>query len=176
MDTYRTSEGKARCLPELLVLHDTEFVDCAYRTLLDRAPDADGATHFTRRLRLGHSKLEILWDIRRSAEGRRRLPAILGLDKALYRSALARRPIVGPLLAVLFGQEVETASARRQRAVLNEVARLRTQPDNPNPKDRPSGPNYSAARRPSVLKIDAAAMARVVTALARDYVQKDLQS
>jgi len=67
---------RADSLVELLDWHDVDFVRCAYVTILGRQPDPDGESHYTRQLRQGRSKLEILWHLRRSKEGRRHDPGI----------------------------------------------------------------------------------------------------
>ncbi len=74
---------RANSLPELLAWDDVNFVRCAYVTILGRQPDAVGEAYYTARVRGGRSKKEILWQLRKSSEGRQHDPGIAGLDRAL---------------------------------------------------------------------------------------------
>lgn len=86
---------RANSLPELLEWEDVDFVRCAYVTILGRQPDPIGEASYTALLRGGSSKMEILWELRRSQEGRTLDPGIAGLDLAqaelatLFASAAA---------------------------------------------------------------------------------------
>ena len=51
-----------------LAYHGGAFIDCAYHTLLGRAPDPDGLRSYLGKLRNGTSKVEILVRLRQSAE------------------------------------------------------------------------------------------------------------
>jgi FkbM family methyltransferase len=115
---------RANSLAELLAWNDVDFVRCAYVTILGRQPDAEGEAYYTDRIRRGHSKFEVLWQLRRSAEGPGHDPGIAGLDRALKMAAWQRRPTIGWPLRVCFGGEASDRTSKRHRAVLNEVARV----------------------------------------------------
>ena len=74
---------RASSLPELLAWDDVDFVRCAYVTILGRQPDPVGEIYYTTRIRSGRTKKEILWQLRKSSEGRQHDPGIAGLDRAL---------------------------------------------------------------------------------------------
>ncbi len=81
---------RANSLPELLAWEDLDFIRCAYVTILGRQPDPIGEVHYAVRMRAGRSKQDILWQLRKSSEGRRHDPGIAGLDRALKRARWQR--------------------------------------------------------------------------------------
>ena len=81
---------RANSLAELLAWDDLNFIRCAYVTILGRQPDPVGEAHYAIRLRAGRSKQEILWQLRKSGEGRQHDPGIAGLDRALKRARWLR--------------------------------------------------------------------------------------
>ena len=117
---------RAESLAELCSYWDKAFIERAYWTLLGRAPDQDGGTHYLSRLRHGVSKLTILLRLRESAEGRERDPKIKGLDKALNRHRQAIQPVTGPLVRLLTGREGDSRRERSQRAILNHLVAIRS--------------------------------------------------
>ena len=117
---------RADSLPELLSWNDVDFVRCAYVTVLGRQPDWPGEGLYTDRIRHGHSKYEILWQLRRSTEGAGHDPGIAGLDRALKRAAWARKPVIGALIRAIYGLEGDRPFERHRRAVMNELGRLRS--------------------------------------------------
>lgn len=84
---------------DLLRYHDHQFVWNAYRAVLKREPDEVGLREHLQVLRSGRvSKLDILWRLRYSPEGRRKNVPIEGLGfSGLLRRAY-RVPVVGYLL------------------------------------------------------------------------------
>jgi FkbM family methyltransferase len=120
--TSRNPYLRANSLEELLSWEDVDFVRCAYVTILGRQPDTSGETHYTTRIRSGHSKLEVLWQLRRSAEGPGHDPGIIGLDRALKRAAFGRAPIIGWLFRLMTGSEGDSRVERRLRAIENKRA------------------------------------------------------
>lgn len=82
---------RANSLAELLTWDDVDFVRCAYVTILGRQPDSGGEAYYTKRMRAGRSKMDVLWQLRRSPEGQKHDPGIAGLDRALKRVAWARK-------------------------------------------------------------------------------------
>lgn len=73
----------AKTLDELLALHDQDFIECAYLSLLGRPADDEGLVFYLDRLRMGISKLEILAQLRFSKEGKVPQAAVSGLDSAM---------------------------------------------------------------------------------------------
>lgn len=116
---------RADSLAELLSWHDVDFVRCAYVTVLGRQPDPEGEAYHTDRIRRGHSKMEVLWQLRRSAEGPSHDPGIAGFDRALRRAAWARTPLAGPLLCHVTKQEGDSRWERHLRALSNQFALAR---------------------------------------------------
>ena len=114
---------RANSLDELLEWHDADFVRCAFVTILGRQPDAVGEGHYVGRLRAGHSKPQILQDLRKSAEASRHDPGIAGLDRALRLAALQRIPFLGALFQWLSKQpDGDSRSDQSYRAMLNAAA------------------------------------------------------
>lgn len=83
---------RANSLEELLRWRDVDFVRCAYVTVLGRQPDDSGERFYTDRLRSGYSKLDVLWELRRSQEGASHDPGIAGFDRALRRARARNWP------------------------------------------------------------------------------------
>ena len=78
-------------LGELMQAEDADFVINAYRALLHRPADMEGLNHYLSELRSGLSKLEILEQLRFSAEGRRIRVRIPGLSTFFILGRLWRR-------------------------------------------------------------------------------------
>jgi hypothetical protein len=70
-------------LEQLLSLDDADFLVAAYRTVLGRDPDAEGLAHYRAALERGRPRLQVLWTLRASPEGRDRELSVPGLDEAL---------------------------------------------------------------------------------------------
>jgi FkbM family methyltransferase len=109
-------------LHELLAWDDIDFIRCAYVTVLGRQPDPDGEAYYAARIRAGHSKLEVLWQLRRSSEGARHDPGIAGLDRALKRAAWCRKPVVGDFLRIVLGGENDAPMSFGTGALEDKVA------------------------------------------------------
>lgn len=109
----------------LLQLHDREFILAAYKSVLGRASDPDGESHYLAQLRSGTHKLAILRELRRSAEGRSFIPGVAGLDAAIKRHHWATLPFIGLLVRSLLGGEGNSHTDRQFRALTNELAVLR---------------------------------------------------
>jgi FkbM family methyltransferase len=114
---------RANSLAELLSWHDVSFVCCAYVTILGRQPDPEGETYYTRRIRQGHSKLEVVRQLRRSGEGAQHDPGIAGLDRALKR-ARWEQGMLGWLFRPITRGEGDGSAWRRHRIILNEIGRM----------------------------------------------------
>ncbi len=86
-------------LHELLALHDEQFVDAAYLSILRRHPDPDGRAHFLQSVRSGRlSKAEVLGRLRYSHEGRQQDVRLAGLSVRYGVRLLTRVPILGGVL------------------------------------------------------------------------------
>jgi len=88
-------------LDELLTLSDRDFVMEAYRTVLRRPPDAGGFQHFLSALHAGASRVDVIWRLRYSREGRRGRTQLRGLLLQYAGDRLRRlwaRPVRRPAL------------------------------------------------------------------------------
>ncbi|URD60542.1 FkbM family methyltransferase [Sphingomonas sp. KRR8] len=115
--------SRAASLPELLGLHGADFIRCAYVTLLGREADPEGERHYGAALRAGATKLDILWQLRRSPEGRKHDPGIAGLDAELRRARRARLPLVGGLFPDS-RLEPQRGGSQPVNALHDEIGRL----------------------------------------------------
>lgn len=113
----------ARSLDELMALHDEAFVDAAYKTILRRPPDFKGLAHYIGRLREGHSRSSVIYELARSSEGRGRATALPGLARLLRFHRAGKVPGVGGLLARTLGVESDSRPARRARQLASLVLR-----------------------------------------------------
>jgi FkbM family methyltransferase len=115
---------RADSLPELLSWPDINFVRCAYVTVLGRQPDYAGEIYYMERLRRGHSKMEILWQLRRSREGSRHDPGIAGFDRALRIARWERTALIGWLVRLVTRGEGDGPGWRRHRMLANAIERI----------------------------------------------------
>jgi hypothetical protein len=133
----RRRDAVPASLDALLDLADAEFVIGAYRTVLGRDADPAGIAYYSQRLRSGDPKEDILAILRRSEEGRQceaawrqrsapQLAMLVEVDAAVKAQSWARLPVIGALIAAVFGLESYTASGRRLRRIENLVARSAT--------------------------------------------------
>lgn len=103
---------RASSLQGLLDWHDIDFVRCAYVTILGRQPDEDGEAYYCERLRRGHPKMELLWQLRHSSEGKLHDPGIAGLDRALRQAHWERMPVIGRVVSAFTGGRSNNRSVR----------------------------------------------------------------
>lgn len=83
-------------LEDFLVLPDQDFIDAAYRVLLQRRADPGGAQHYLTSLRDGAmSRAQVLGRLRYSPEGRRFNVTIKGLFAAFVWAQVRCLPLVG---------------------------------------------------------------------------------
>ena len=114
----------AKSLNELLSHQSHRFVECAYLTLLHRAPDTQGFEDRIAQLRKGVSKIQILGEMSSSKEAaiaRTRLP---GLSKAFTQFKLSRVPVFGWLVKMIFNVEGDSPTARGGRAIEQRLIEL----------------------------------------------------
>jgi hypothetical protein len=88
---YDAGTSQTPSLGDLLALRDERLVQQAYKTLLHRPPDAPGLAHYLRLLHAGRHPIDVLGQIRRSAEGQRAAVALGGLNGAYALQRWARR-------------------------------------------------------------------------------------
>ena len=108
----------------ILALQDTDFINEAYRRVLQRLPDERGLDFYLTRLKSGVSKTQILGELCRSEEAKSSLRHLPGLQLALIQNRLTAVPIVGRLVGFCLGIEGDTAPAKRIRAMEQHAIRL----------------------------------------------------
>lgn len=119
----RSPFHRASSLTDLLSWDDLDFVRCAYVTILGRQPDLPGQAQYVQQIRAGHSKLDMLWRLRRSPEAKQHDPGIAGLDRALRRAAWQRRPLLGAISRFLqYDADSPSRSDRALRALMNATS------------------------------------------------------
>ncbi len=118
---------RADSLPELLSWHDIDFVRCAYVTIVGRQPDPEGEAYYAERIRRGHSKLEVIFQLRRSPEGSAHDPGIAGLDRVLKRARLERHSIIGWMVRGFTGGEGNSSGWKRHRVLLGRLALIQNE-------------------------------------------------
>lgn len=116
--------SRAYSLTELCAHEHTEFVRCAYLTVLGRQPDLDGMEFYLRQLDEGVSKLTILRQLRRSLEAANHDPGIAGFDRSLRRHHRGNLPLVGRAFRLFNRVEIDDAAAREHRAILRRIGRI----------------------------------------------------
>ena len=104
---------QAKSLAELLSSDNEEFVRLAYLTVLGRPADTEGEAYYTDRIRRGHTKMEVLDQLRKSDEAKR-VPQMPDLDAALRRFRVAR-----------VGRGKRGGGAAVERQVLREASEVR---------------------------------------------------
>jgi hypothetical protein len=109
---------------ELLALDDIAFIDCAYKTLLKRGPDALGAAHYLRLIRSGSSKMRIVTRLYFSAEKRKEASSLPGLKGGILKYWLASSPLTGWWFRPIAQIEGDTPIERRVRAMENALMRM----------------------------------------------------
>jgi ubiquinone/menaquinone biosynthesis C-methylase UbiE len=121
-------DAPAYHVSDFLGFHDEAFVVAAYRALLKRDPDNDTARHFLGGLREGTlSKVEILGQIRFSAEGRRLKVRVRGLMLPFGLRTLYRIPVLGYFLRLATGILRLPVILRHHEAFVEFAPRLHAQ-------------------------------------------------
>lgn len=92
------------CLSDFLGCHGGEFVDNAYRAILQREADPQGKELYLSRLQNGSfTRIDILGRLRYSREGRSNGVAVKGLLVPFIIQTLFKVPVLGWLLRILAG-------------------------------------------------------------------------
>jgi len=119
--TIPPNPAPAATLDELLAHHDQKFVECAYQTLLGRAPDPEGLGYYLGRIRSGFSKARIISQLTKSREGKLHNSDLVGLADLVRLNKLASNPYFGWCCRALYGIESERPLERKLRALENQV-------------------------------------------------------
>ncbi len=114
----------ATTLAELLGYQAGRFVDCAYLTLLKRAPDSQGFQDQLQQLLNGTAKIQILSEMSASKEAIAAGVNLPGLSAALTRYKFSQTPIVGRLVKVFMSVEGNSPAERRGRAAEQRLLTL----------------------------------------------------
>lgn len=147
--------ARASNLAELCSPWDSAFIEKAYWTLLGRAPDPDGGTHYLNQIRSGVSKMTILLRLRESKEGRARDPKIEGLDEALRKHRQAIQPFTGRLVRFFTRRAGDSGHERTQRAIVNHLAAISPESGNAGGHEAPgSGPAAGVGIRTEIGMVD----------------------
>jgi hypothetical protein len=110
-------------LEALLLCHDRQFVQQAYRALLGRQTDPAGLDYYTGLLRTGISKKRILAGLRLSTEGKAFAANIPGLYTAIQIYQWSKIPLLGKLILWACSED-DSPSERVLRALENKLYRL----------------------------------------------------
>ena len=111
-------------MAELLGYQGGRFVDCAYLTLLKRAPDGEGFQHRLEQLLGGTAKIQILSEMSASTEAIASGVNLPGLSAAITRYKFSQTPIVGRLVKVFVNVEGDSPAERRGRAAEQKLIAL----------------------------------------------------
>jgi len=79
----------ATSMRSLFALDGAEFVECAYLTILDRAPEEKGISHYVEQLRNGKSKIDVIRALYGSEEARRNQKKITWLRWGLFKARIS---------------------------------------------------------------------------------------
>lgn len=109
-------------IADLARLSGVAFVDRAYRAILQRPPDAAGLERQMALLGSGANKIEVIGDLRYSAEGRRCDTRIAGLMPRYVLAKLGRVPVLGLLVQWLIALASLPHMLRHQRATEASLA------------------------------------------------------
>lgn len=116
--------GPANSLRELCAYEGSDFIRCAYLTVLGRLPDEGGFAFYFDQLSAGYSKLTILRELRLSEEARRHDPGIAGFDRALRKHWRGNLAVIGPVYRLFSKGESESPAARERRSLLRRLLRV----------------------------------------------------
>jgi Domain of unknown function (DUF4214) len=111
-------------IKELLALDDLAFIDCAYKSLLKRAPDAVGMSYYLKLIRSGAAKMRVVSKLFFSAEGRKAASSLRGLRLTILQYWLASSRLTGWWYRPIAQVEGDTPLECRLRAVENALMRM----------------------------------------------------
>ena len=119
-----TPPNKAKDLETLLQYHDTQFIECAYLSILDRPADIEGSAYYLKRIRRGFSKIGILAQLCLSEEGAGRAINLKGLNSAIQRYRRGQYFLIGGLYRLIEGTEGENTTDRKLRVIEQNISIL----------------------------------------------------
>lgn len=90
--------AKVRHVSELLNVEGEMFVKMVFINILDRFPDVVGLNHYLSQLYAGKSKINVIYQVAMSAEGRKNKNRMEGLEILLSKCSSAKLPVIGRLL------------------------------------------------------------------------------
>lgn len=102
---------------ELLAMEGKDFLDIAYKSILNREIDYNGEAHYLRRLRVGDRKYDVIRSLKRSNEGKSAKAKIDGMRKYLLRHWLTDLPIIGWVVSRLYNVETNDPISRQIRVL-----------------------------------------------------------
>ena len=82
-------------IEDLIELYGEGFIRAAYLTVLGREPDSKGFMDYLKKLNKGEHKLEILYQLRNSKEGKEFNTKLYGLDETIRRYKISKLPLMG---------------------------------------------------------------------------------
>lgn len=82
----------------LMAFRGQKFLEASFNALLGRAPDPQGLAYYLSRLARGVDRLDVLRDLRASAEARGHGADVTGLVSALRTHEAVRIPVIGSAL------------------------------------------------------------------------------
>jgi len=95
----------------------TDFIVCAYLTILRRRPDPSGLAFYLGRLRAGISKVQILGELYSSEEAKASGVSLLWLRRAIRRRKLTHLPLIGFVLRLFLDVEADSIMGKRLRII-----------------------------------------------------------
>jgi hypothetical protein len=102
LEAANTGKGVENAeLDGLLRLDGAVFIEAVYHALLKRSADATGMQNYLGRLECGTPKMQILTEISGSPEARQVGVTLPGLEEAVKRHRVRRRPIIGSIARLL---------------------------------------------------------------------------
>ena len=106
---------------QLMAFHDGAFVQVAYLSILGRQPDPAGFEHYLSLLHRGHSKAELLGQMRESEEGRAKGVEVRGLALRYRLARIFRLPGLGRLAQIAMAIWQLPVTQRNQRRFEDSV-------------------------------------------------------
>ena len=113
------ASSQVASVPDLLNLHDQDFVDAAYRFVFGREADLGGRAHYVARLRDGASKTQLLTELHDSSEGKKVRTPDSEVSKYVHEFKKAQLPFFGRFYKSRYAGEGNTEAELRVRALEN---------------------------------------------------------
>jgi glycosyltransferase involved in cell wall biosynthesis len=119
--TSVTKSLKVVTLEKLFSYQDEFFIQYAYLAILGRSPDPDGMLYYSKRIRSGTERMEILAQLRNSNEGKSKSTKIEDLDKNISEYLRKRNLPLNKFLS-FFGFNKLTSNTKKKRNRLKSGA------------------------------------------------------